>query len=69
VRAGGRDHLAAGLEAGCDIDAFGAQQRYESGAGDLVIVDDDDPGRPPAGAGGAGWHDPTIAGRRHRSHQ
>jgi len=53
----GRYHLVAGLEAGCDIDAFGAQQRYESGAGDLVIVDDDDPGRPPTGAGGAGWHD------------
>ena len=53
----GRYHLVAGPEAGCDIDAFGAQQRYESGAGDLVIVDDDDPGRPPTGAGGAGWHD------------
>jgi hypothetical protein len=60
---GGRDRLITGGHVGDHIYSVGAQQCPARGPGDLVIIDDHDPGRPgTVGAiSSACWHASTIA--------
>jgi hypothetical protein len=70
-RGGRRDRLIACRHIGDYFYSLGTQQRPARCPGDLVIIDDHDPGQPGAGGvvRGTGSHTATIAAGGRRSHQ